>query len=308
MSAAAHQAAPPVSHPWADHWLTQLTVVRGLAENTLGAYATDMADFLAFLEQRGQGPETASQESIFLYLYHLRRRGLANRSLARRLTALRGFFAFVVEERLRQDDPASLLDSPKLPKTLPEFLSREEVEALLARPDTTERLGFRDRTMLELLYACGLRVSELVGLAPLDYDPQTGWLKVFGKGSKERLVPVHDLAQQYLGAYVEQWRPLFRPAEDRLFLNRSGRGLSRQAVFKLVRRYAAEAGVQREISPHTLRHSFATHLLEGGADLRSVQLMLGHADVSTTEIYTHLQTGRLLAAHRRHHPRAAGGR
>jgi integrase/recombinase XerD len=178
------------------------------------------------------------------------------------------------------------------------------MDALLAAPDLSGKLGFRDRTMLELLYASGLRVSELCGLKVLDFDPQTNLLRVFGKGAKERLAPVHAAAARFLQDYIRHWRPLFSPKAAALFLNRSGRPLSRVGVWKLVQRYALLAGIGVRISPHTFRHSFATHLLEGGADLRSVQMLLGHADITATEIYTHVQQEQLAAVHRTFHPRS----
>lgn len=288
-----------------DTFLEHLVVERGLAEASVEAYASDLKDFDAFLD--GVDVGQVSQDDLFLYLMDLRRRDLANRSLARRLSALRGMFTYLHAEGLIHDDPAELLDNPKLPKTLPKVLSQAEVETLLSQPDTLDRLGFRDRVMLELLYAAGLRVSELTGLNVLDTDLQAGIVRVFGKGSKERLVPLHDLARDLAQDYLESWRGLFKPKDDAMFVNRSGKRLTRQAVFKMVRKYSAAAGVPSgggKISPHTLRHSFATHLLEGGADLRSVQLLLGHADVAATEIYTHVRADRLLAVHRQHHPRS----
>lgn len=303
--------APPAgTHPWLDLFLEHSLVVKGLSENTLEAYASDLAAFLDFLAERGAGPGDADQDALFLYLMHERRRGLTSRSMARRLSALRGFFSFLHEERLVSASPAQYLENPKLPRRLPEVLSLDEVGKLLAQPDTTDKLGARDRAMLELLYAAGLRVSELVNLRPLDYDPQTGLLRIFGKGAKERLAPIHFAAQECLESYLRDWRPAFSPREDKVFLNRSGKGLSRVAVWKNIRRYALAAGIRRPISPHTFRHSFATHLLEGGADLRTVQILLGHADISATEIYTHVQAGRLARAHREFHPRSRlpGGR
>lgn len=294
------------AHPWVDRYLEHLLVSKGLSENSLAAYSADLQGLLAFLGEKTIPMEQIRPQTLLLYLLHLRRKGLGSRSMARHLSALRGFFVHVVEEGWLAEDPAELLENPKLPRTLPEVLSSEEVGRVLERPDTRTKLGFRDRTMLELLYAAGLRVSELIELRPLDYDPQSGMLRVFGKGSKERIVPLHDLAQRFLMTYMESWRGSFKPREDRIFLNRSGKGLTRQAIWKLIKRYALEAGITREISPHTMRHSFATHLLEGGADLRTVQTLLGHADISATEIYTHLQTSRLLAVHREHHPRSDG--
>ncbi|MGE4292286.1 MAG: site-specific tyrosine recombinase XerD [Desulfovibrio sp.] len=292
------------SHPWIDRYLENLLLEKGLSENSLENYSRDLASLLAFLEEKHCPVESVNNGSLFLYLTRLRTRGLTSRTLARHLSTLRGFFSFLAEEGLINEDPARLLQNPKLPKTLPEVLTREEVARILSRPDTTEKLGARDKAMLELLYASGLRVSELVELRPLDYDAQAGLVRVFGKGSKERLVPVHYEGQHVLAEYLLRWRPEFAPKEDRMFLNRSGKGLTRQAVWKFVKRYALEAGIRREISPHTFRHSFATHLLEGGADLRSVQILLGHADISSTEIYTHVETGRLMRIHQKYHPRA----
>jgi len=291
-------------HEEIDAYLQHLTVIRGLAEKTVEAYGSDLLFFREFLVELGGSLQQIDEHALFLYMVHLRRKGLKNTSLARNLSSLRGFFEFLVQERILPGSPAALLDSPKLARKLPEVLSRSEVTALLNRPVMTDRLGFRDRTMLELLYACGLRVSELVALAGPDFDPQAGLLRVLGKGSKERYVPLHDSAVSFLMAYLRQWRPLFGPKVDTVFLNRSGLGLSRQGVWKLLRRYALEAGINRPVSPHTLRHSFATHLLEGGADLRTVQILLGHSDIMATEIYTHVQSARMVALHRKFHPRA----
>ncbi|MDP3428778.1 MAG: site-specific tyrosine recombinase XerD, partial [Desulfomicrobium sp.] len=277
-------------HEEIDAYLQHLTVIRGLAEKTVEAYGSDLLFFREFLSELGGSLHRIDEHALFLYMVHLRRKGLKNTSMARNLSSLRGFFEFMVQERIIPSSPAALLDSPKLVRKLPEVLSRSEVTALLARPIMTDRLGFRDRTMLELLYACGLRVSEMVTLAVPDFDPQAGLLRVLGKGSKERYVPLHDSAVGFLMAYLRQWRPLLGPKADTVFLNRSGLGLSRQGVWKLLRRYALEAGINRPVSPHTLRHSFATHLLEGGADLRTVQILLGHSDIMATEIYTHVQS------------------
>ena len=301
-------------HPLVDRYLEHLLVGKGLAENTLRAYGTDLVDFMAFLRERLRGEEggapanllaEVNEQLLFLYVVHVRKRGLGGRSLARHLSALRGFFAFAREEGELAEDPARFLENPKLVKHLPEVLTRQEMDALLAAPDTGDKLGFRDRTMLELLYASGLRVSELCSLRALDFDAQTNLLRVIGKGDKERLVPMHAQAAGFLQDYIRHWRPLFNPKEAVLFLNRSGRGLSRVAVWKLVQRYALKAGIKVAISPHTFRHSFATHLLEGGADLRSVQMLLGHADITATEIYTHVQQERAAGVHRAYHPRAA---
>ncbi|OLN31121.1 Tyrosine recombinase XerD [Desulfovibrio sp. DV] len=299
---------PPVpprpAHPWVDRYLEHLVVSKGLSEHSILAYSTDITGFLTFLNDHAGTLEGTSDETVLLYLMHLRSRGLASRSLARHLSALRGFFAFAADESWLPGSPAALIENPKLPRLLPDVLSREEVARLLDAPDTTTPLGYRDRTMLELLYAAGLRVSELVGLTLGDFDAQAGLLRVFGKGAKERLTPIHALAMEFLSTYIATVRGAFSPKDQHVFLNRSGRGLTRQAVWKGIKRYALASNVSTRISPHSLRHSFATHLLDGGADLRTVQMLLGHADISATEIYTHVQAGRLLAVHRAHHPRS----
>lgn len=292
------------SHPWVDRYLEHLLIEKGLSENSLTGYANDLGSLLAFLEDRSFALKDLTDKTLFLYLTHLRARGLKSRSLARHLSSLRGFFAFAVGEKWYKEDPGQLLENPKLPRKLPEFLSREEISRVLALPDTSTPLGMRDKVMLELLYAAGLRVSELIGMKVLDYDPQVGMLKVFGKGAKDRLIPIHYTAQDFLNRYLEFTRPGFKPYEDFMFLNRSGKGLTRQGVWKLIKKYAEAAGIKRSISPHTFRHSFATHLLEGGADLRTVQILLGHADISATEIYTHVEANRLKTLHRKFHPRS----
>ena len=287
-----------------DRHLERLLVEKGLADNTLAAYAADLNRFLDFLADKGLPLAEVDETGLFLYIVDIRKSGLSGRSLARHLSALRGFFTFAIEEGGLSADPARFLENPKLDRELPPVLSRAEMEALLRAPDMGTKLGFRDRAMLELLYAAGLRVSELCSLTPLDYDAQVNLLRVFGKGSKERLVPIHPQAAAILGEYMNHWRPLFTPVAKVLFLNRSGKGLSRVAVWKLVQKYALKAKIYQEISPHTFRHSFATHLLEGGADLRSVQMLLGHADIAATEIYTHVQKERAIALHALYHPRS----
>ena len=301
-----HDFSP--GHPLVDAFLEYLLIEKGLAENTLISYRADIEDFLAFLTSGGLNLENADEDALLLYLTHLKNKDLAGRSLARRLSALRGLFAFGLKEGLLSADPLEFLSNPKLARTLPDVLTCTEMDAILDMPDLREKLGFRDRTMLELLYAAGLRVSELCDLRPLDFDPQADILRIFGKGAKERLVPIHAGASRLLSDYLQIWRPQFSPKEDKAFLNRSGRGLSRQAVWKLIQKYVAQANIRKSVSPHTFRHSFATHLLDGGADLRTVQLLLGHSDVAATEIYTHVQEGRLQSIHRKYHPRAQTGK
>lgn len=287
-------------------WLEQLLTVRGLSRNTVAAYGQDLDELSLFLNELQEPFSSLDEEKLMLFTAWLRRKKDSSRTLARRLSALRQFCLWCQEEGLLADNPLALVDGPKLPARLPTVLSREEMQSLLHAPVTTgskAHLGLRDQAMLELLYAAGLRVSELVSLQPLDVDLQAGIVRVFGKGSKERLVPLHDRAVALLKNYLRDTRPLFGPVDNALFLNRSGRHLTRQSVWRLVKGYALKAGIRKDISPHTFRHSFATHLLEGGADLRSVQLLLGHADMIATEIYTHVQAQRLRSIHKQYHPR-----
>lgn len=285
-------------------WLDGLIAERGLSRNTVAAYGQDLDALRDFLEELGLPLARLDEETLMLFVAWLRRRGDVNRTLARRLSSLRNFLAWCVEEGVLSGNPAALIDTPKLPLLLPEVLSRKEMLDLLNAPVPTTRLGLRDRAMLELLYAAGMRVSELISLRPLNLDLQRGVVRIFGKGDKERYVPLHDAAVIRMTDYLRDVRPVFNPVDDNLFLNRSGRGLSRQGIWKLVKRYALVAGIRKPISPHTFRHSFATHLLEGGADLRSVQLLLGHADMNATELYTHVQSGRLREIHHAFHPRS----
>lgn len=294
-------------------WLDTLLAQRGLSAHTVAAYRQDLHALAFFLDEwqpAGENPPgrlpDLDEQALLLFVVWLRRRGEGKRTLARRLSCLRGFFAWCTEQGLLTSNPASLLDGPKLPSLLPNVLTKAETEALLNAPNASEKLGRRDRAMLELLYAAGLRVSELVNLRPLDVDLQRGVVRVFGKGRKERLVPLHSRAVSVLQSYLDSCRPAFAPCGlegDKMFLNRSGRGLTRQAVWKLIKRHALVAGIKAELSPHTLRHSFATHLLEGGADLRTVQMLLGHSDLAATELYTHVRSDRLLEVHSVFHPR-----
>ncbi len=292
---------------WLDHLLAQ----RGLSPRTVEASGRDVEKFFLCAAEAAEetgddaGACFPSGRDLLLYLAWMRGRRNTGRTLARRLSSLRAFFAYGMEEGVLAANPAALVENPRLPPHLPEVLSREEMERLLALPDMDTRNGRRERCMLELLYAAGLRVSELCDLTVADLDLQSGLVRVFGKGGKERLVPLHDLAVRLLGDYLRNWRPLFQPAGNHLFVNRSGQPLSRQFLWKRIKALALEAGIRRSISPHTFRHSFATHLLEGGADLRAVQTLLGHADISATEIYTHVQAERLRGIHRRFHPRSA---
>ena len=288
-------------------YLDVLRVERGLSPRTVAAYGSDLAVFSAFCAEKGIERAAAIDRGLLEgALLHLHERGLSPRSRARALSAFRGFFKFLVMDGHREDDPAARLRSAKQGRKLPDVLSREEVLNLLDAPGTDTPRGLRDSAMLELVYSSGLRVSELCGLElnSLRTDPPI--LVVRGKGDKERIVPVGPHALAAINRYLEEGRHLL-PSVGRsgaLFPGRRGKHLTRQAFWKSIKRYGLKAGILKEISPHTMRHSFATHLLEGGADLRSVQAMLGHSDIATTQIYTHVSSTRLREVHRDAHPRA----
>jgi integrase/recombinase XerD len=289
-----------------DTYLDYLRVERALAPNSVTAYATDLSRLASFVQTQGIARvEDLDGLCISRFLLSLDRAGLSARSAARNLSAVRGFCRFLVREGKLGSDPTALFSTPKLGRRLPGVLSFDEIERLLAAPDPGRPRGLRDRAMLSLMYAAGLRVSELCGLRPDDLDRRRGFVKVVGKGGKRRLVPVGEVALADVDAYLARGRVVRPGGEARaLFLSSWGRALSRQSFWKLVLRYARKAGIAKHISPHTLRHSFATHLLEGSADLRSVQAMLGHSNIATTEIYTHVAPDHVHKAHRKAHPRA----
>jgi integrase/recombinase XerD len=296
-----------VRSPWQralDRYLEGLAVERGLSQNTIDAYRNDLTRLGASLAKRGGDLLTADAATLAAHQRDLRKQGLSPRSINRALSALRGFYENLVTTGERKDNPAVNLLPPKLWRPLPKVLSEPEVEALLAAPDTNTPLGLRDRAMLELLYATGLRVSELVGLQLPQLRLDAGFLVAFGKGSKERIVPVGETAEMWVQRYLREVRPqLAQGRHQAVFANHLGDPMSRVGFWKNLKRYGLEAGV-RELSPHVLRHSFATHLLEHGADLRAVQTMLGHADISTTQIYTHIHQQRLKTLYDRYHPRS----
>ncbi len=292
-------------------FLDHLKVERELARATVSAYGSDLSDFSKFVAARpeaGGGDDACAVRSIDVldYLACLTERKLSARSQARRLITLRQFFRFIKAENGAKIDPTEDIDLPRFGRRLPDFLSVEEIDHLLATPDRATPRGARDAAMLETLYATGLRVSELVRLRLADVNFDAGYLMAFGKGRKQRLVPIGEVALAGLRAYVETARPLLAVgrASPVLFLARHGRSMTRQSFWKLLGRYAIAAGIRKRISPHKLRHSFATHLVERGADLRAVQAMLGHADIGTTEIYTHLSRKHLRGVYDRFHPRA----
>lgn len=284
-------------------YLDYLAVEKGLAKNSLNSYATDLRKFGEWLDERPL--ERVKRQDIVRYFQSQRSAGISARSVARALAALRGFFRFLVREKHLEHDPTENIENPKLWSTLPHSLTPSEVEALLAAPDCKTADGLRDAAMLELLYATGLRVSELIRVKVEDLVLDAGFLRTFGKGSKERIVPFGDSARDAITAYVERARPEFNKRNDpHVFLTKRSRPMSRQTFWMKIVRYARQAGIRSHISPHVLRHSFATHLLENGADLRSVQMMLGHSDISTTQIYTHVSRARLQKLYDQFHPRA----
>jgi len=291
----------------ADQYLNYLLVEKGLGRKTLEAYSRDLVRYFECLQKESidsvSGHDTAN---ILKHLIDMKAEGLSARSRARHLVTIRGFYRFLVQEKVIRADPSRTIDLPKSGLKLPEVLSIEEIEHLLAAPGTDKPRGLRNTAMLELLYASGLRVSELTHLKLLDINLEAGFVRVFGKGSKERIVPMGSRALDALQAYLEFGRPKLLKAGQTsayLFVARAGKPMTRQGFWKLLRKYAVLAGLKRNISPHSLRHSFASHLLEGGADLRAVQVMLGHVDITTTQIYTHVATERLREIHDRFHPR-----
>ncbi len=292
-------------------FLDSLAVERGLSPNTIAAYRRDLRDHLAFLVSRGLRDLAEVDEShLIVYLGQLRRSGVSPATVMRKLSAIRGFYRHLVRERQEQPpdprgatllaDPTANLPAARLQRRLPNVLTIEEVARLISQPDTKTARGLRDRAMLELVYAAGLRVSELVGLSRGDLNLDLGLVRCVGKGSKERVVPVGRLALDAVNAYLASRRD----AASALFLGNKGRPITRVSFWRIVGRYARQAGIRSPISPHTFRHSFATHMLDGGADLRVIQELLGHASIATTQIYTHISTDRLREVYRAYHPRA----
>ena len=292
--------------PLQSAFLAHLKLERTLSPNTIGSYGFDLERLRAYLTQHGiESLDGATTEVLSGYVKVLFDVGFAPTSIQRTLSTLRGYFGFAVAEGVLRRDPTELLEGPKTTRYLPSVLSIDEIENILAAVDTSRAGGLRDRAMLETLYATGMRVSELASFALEQLIAEEGFARITGKGSKERLVPVGAVALRWIGQYLDQERPRFsRPHSDStIFLNARGRGLSRMGIWKIIRQYVRLAGIKKKVSPHTFRHSFATHLLEGGADLRSVQEMLGHANIVTTEIYTHVDREYLKEVHRSFHPR-----
>lgn len=284
-------------------FLDYLAVEKGLARNTVESYARDLHKYFAFMKPKQ--PDDIAQADVVAFLTHLSSEGIALPSAARSLAAIRGFHKFLLIDRLANTDPTVNIETPHGWKRLPKTLSFSDVDSLLNQPDLVTPIGLRDKAMLELLYATGLRVSELVGLTLRDINLERGYLVVMGKGSKERAVPLGEVASAAVHDYINSGRPalLHSTESDYLFISSQRRGITRQMFWERIKFYTQKAGITRNVSPHTLRHSFATHLLDNGADLRAVQAMLGHSDISTTQIYTHVSRERLKKIHEQYHPR-----
>lgn len=287
-------------------FLDYLSVERGLSENTIKSYGQDLEKFTGYVNSRKIGKiKDVTKHHISKYLYFLKDRGLSSSSISRNLVAIKVFYRFLLSERIIKEDPSGTLESPRLLQALPEVMDTNEVTRMLEVPDSRNLLGQRDKAALELMYATGMRVSEIVELIQENLNLDVGFIRCVGKGGKERIIPVGKEARFALKRYLTKSRPKLckRSGDRHLFLSRLGRKISRQSFWKMLKKYARLAGIKKNITPHTLRHSFATHLLEKGADLRSVQEMLGHADISTTQLYTHINKARLKGIHKKYHPR-----
>lgn len=289
-----------------ERWLDHIWMEKGLGEHTLASYRSDLQQFALWLGKQHASLLLADRIMLLSWLSSLMEQGLGSRSVARKMSALRGFYRWALRERLLEEDPTLLIARPKVGQSLPQSLTEADVEALLAAPDVDTPLGLRDRAMLEVLYAAGLRVSELVGLTLGQVNLRQGLVRIVGKGNKERLVPLGEEAQDWLARYLRDSRPVLLGSvrDDIVFPSLRRQAMTRQTFWHRIRQLALIAGVQKPLSPHTLRHAFATHLLNHGADLRVVQMLLGHSDLSTTQIYTHVARQRLHELHARHHPRA----
>ncbi len=286
-------------------FLDFLSVEKGLSANTVFSYERDVKKLFSFFRKEKISLLDAEEEDLVRFIHQQSRAGLSARSLARTISSLRSFYKFLVLDGMVKKNPAVNLSSPKTWLALPKFLTVQEVESLLRQPDENDVRGTRDKAMLELLYATGLRVSELISLKPKDLNLEEGFLICLGKGNKERIVPIGGAASGVLRKYLDEARPkLLKEPSDSLFLTYRGGAFTRQGFWKILKGYAKKAGLEQKISPHILRHSFATHLLERGADLRSVQLMLGHSQITTTQIYTHVSQKRLRSVYDKYHPRA----
>lgn len=288
-------------------YLAVLKLEKNLSDNTVSSYRNDITSFLNFLEYKNvNDPSGIKQNHVSDFFKSLNDVGLASSSAARYYSSLKGFFNYLFTSKYIQENPIERINSPKLAKNLPGVLSVNEIDSILSKPVTDNKLGLRDKSLLEMLYACGTRVSELINLKISDLFFTEEVIRVFGKGSKERIIPIGSSAIEWISKYLKESRPLLMKkakSENFLFLNSKGSKLSRMGIWKIVDKYVREAGIEKDVHPHTFRHSFATHLLEGGADLRAVQEMLGHSDISTTQIYTHIDRDYIKQVHKEFHPR-----
>lgn len=290
-----------------DSFLTYLAVEKGLSENTLESYGRDVRKFSDFVKKNDiKSVEEIKYNNILDFLSYSKEQGLTATTIVRSIVSVKQFFKYLRLEKILKEDPTAHIRTPRMKKSIPGVISLDEVERMLAAPDESSPEGLRDSAMLEVLYATGIRVSELIGLKLNDVNFEHGFVVVYGKGSKERIVPMGDKAKNKLLDYLRDSRPaLLKSREAKaLFVTRRGKGMTRQGFWKIIKNHALKAGIQKKISPHTLRHSFATHLLERGADLRTIQIMLGHSDISTTQIYTHVESERLKEIHKKYHPRS----
>lgn len=297
--------SPPAGEGIVDRFLDAIWMERGLSANTLGAYRADLLALQRWLAQRDASLIYASRADLLAFIANRAREGAKPRSTARQLSSFRRFYRFLLREGVIKEDPTLKIDMPKIGRSLPKSLSESEVEALLQAPDISDPLGHRDRAMLEVLYATGLRVSELINLDQGQINLNQGVLRIRGKGDRERLIPLGEEAQRWLRDFINAARGeiLLERQSEYLFPTRRGDRMTRQAFWHIIKRYARKAGINARLSPHTLRHAFATHLLNNGADLRVVQMLLGHSDLSTTQIYTHVARERMKEMHAQHHPR-----
>ncbi len=290
-----------------ERYIQYLLVEKGLSRNTITAYSSDVWQYISFLKDQGiRKPDKIDHFIIRSYLMELNRCGIEQQSIARKLSVIRNFHRYMLKEGFSENDPSVVVDSPKIKRDLPDVLTYDEVLRILASPDISSPLGSRDAAMIELMYASGLRVTELVTLTMDQIDLELGYIRIMGKGAKERIVPIGDEALEKIRHYIQNFRGkiLNGKKSSYLFITSRGRKITRQSFWMRLKMYARRAGISRRITPHMIRHSFATHLLQGGADLRSVQMMLGHTDISTTQIYTHITMERLREIHRRYHPRS----
>lgn len=290
-----------------DSFLTYLAVEKGLSENTLESYGRDIRKFLSFVDKKGiTAAEGIKYNDILDFLSDSKEQGYSATSTVRSIVSIKQFFKYLLLEKVIEENPTAHIRTPRMKKSIPGVITLDEVERILSAPDESTPEGLRDAAMLEILYATGIRVSELIGIKLNDVNFELGFVIVYGKGSKERIVPIGDKAKEKLIEYLRDSRPALLKSRDAkaLFVTRLCRGMTRQGFWKIIKNNALKAGIAKKISPHTLRHSFATHLLERGADLRTIQIMLGHSDISTTQIYTHVESERLKEIHKKYHPRS----